>query len=359
MSYELKKVKIAASDPPISSKCLATSSLHTSKIPDNFDSRLINLLELEKSSRYADDIEANQKIILEIVELCAESKNWRKLGECAQMLSKKSFAKKEAIAKMVRECMSHLDKIFEKDLRISVINDLRSLSNGKIYLEIERARLTKFLAEIKEEEGLIQEASDILAELKIESIGAMSPVERCELFLHQMRLFVATAQTDLAQVLSKKVPKNVLDYKGNEILKLAYYKLKVKLEREASYENTSRYYTKMSEIHILTNEEKQLMIANALIFSILAPYNNEKLTLLEGLLKNPIVENHKNMKSMLKYFLSNELINMNEFCDIHSESLRNINILKDFTTFGNKVRQDLSKRFIEHVSMDIIKNLFQ
>lgn len=354
MSYELKKVKVAASDPPIPTKCLATSSLHTSKIPANFDSRLLILLELEKSSRYADDIETNQKILLEIVKLCAESKNWRKLGEVAQMLSKKSFAKKEAIAKMVQECMSHLDNIFEKDLKICVINDLRNLSNGKIYLEIERARLTKFLAEIKEEEGLIQEASDIIAEIKIESIGTMSPVERCELFLHQMRLFVATSQTDLALVLSKKVPKNVLDYQGNEILKLTYYKLKVKLEREASYENTSRYYTKMSEIHILTEEEKQLMIANALMFSILAPYNNEKITLMEGLLKNPIVEKHKNMKSMLRYFLSNELINLNEFCDIHSESLKNLNILTDFTTYGNKVRQDLSKRFIEHVSINLI-----
>lgn len=356
MSYELKKVKIAAADPPVPSQCLPSSSkpVHTSKIPDNFDARLLILLEHEKTSRYADDIEANKKDILEIVKLCAESRNWQKLGECAQILSKKSFAKKDCITKMVQECMSQLDNIFEKDLKIFLINDLRNVSNGNIFLEIEWARLTKTLADIKEEEGLVQDASDILAELNIDSIGAMSQVERIELFLHQMRLLVSTGQVELAQVLSKKVPKRFLDNPGNELLKLTYYKLKVKLEREASYQNTSRYYTKMSEINILSEEEKRLMMANAMIFSILAPYDNEKITLVEGLLRNPIVEKHANMKSMLRYFLSQELINMNEFCDNHSESLKDLNILRDFTTFGHKVRQDLSKRFIEHVSKVLI-----
>ncbi|KAL5282650.1 PSMD12.2 family protein [Megaselia abdita] len=350
MSYELKKVKIAASDPPVPSKCLPTSSkpVLTTKIPDIFEAKLLILLEQEKNSRYSEDLSANQKVILEIVQLCVESKNWRKLGECAQILSKKSFAKKESITKMVQECMSYLVHISEKDSKIILINDLRDLSNGKTYLEIERARLTKALADIKEEEGFVKEASDILAELKIESIGTMTSVERIELFLHQMRLFVATGQVDLAQVLSKKVPTKFLDEQGNELLKLAYYKLKVKLERETSYQNTSRYYSKLSEISILSREEKKLMIANALIFSILAPHDNEKSTLMGELLKNPIVQKHNNLKSMLEYFLRQELIEMTEFCDMHSESLKDLTILKDSTSYGNKVRQDLRKRYIEH-----------
>lgn len=350
MSYELKKVKIASPNSSTPSNCLATSSksIHTTKLPDSFETCLLILLELENTSRNTNDLESNQKIILDIVKLCAESKNWRRLGECAQILTKKMFAKKDVIKKMVQECMSHLNNIIEKDFKVLLISDLRNLSKGNIYLESERAYLTKALADIKEEDGLLKEASEILNELKVESISALSSVEKIELLLHQMRLFVATGQIDRALLLSKKVSTNILDYEGNEILKLAYYKLVVKLE--LSYENTSRYYTKMSEIKILTEEEKLQMVANALIFSFLAPFDNEKITLMEGLLKNSFVEKHKNFKAMLIYFLSQELINMNEFCDNHYECLNNLGILIESTTYGNKVRQDLSKRFVEHVS---------
>jgi len=41
------------------------------------------------------------------------------------------------------------------------------VTEGKIYVEIERARLTKRLARIKEEEGNIDEAADILQEVAV------------------------------------------------------------------------------------------------------------------------------------------------------------------------------------------------
>ncbi len=43
----------------------------------------------------------------------------------------------------------------------------QSVTEGKIYVEIERARLTKRLARIKEEEGSIDEAADILQEVAV------------------------------------------------------------------------------------------------------------------------------------------------------------------------------------------------
>ncbi len=44
---------------------------------------------------------------------------------------------------------------------------MQSVTEGKIYVEIERARLTKRLARIKEEEGNIDEAADILQEVAV------------------------------------------------------------------------------------------------------------------------------------------------------------------------------------------------
>jgi 26S proteasome regulatory subunit N5 len=40
-------------------------------------------------------------------------------------------------------------------------------ANSKIYVEVERARLTKILAAIKEKEGKIAEAADIMQEIQV------------------------------------------------------------------------------------------------------------------------------------------------------------------------------------------------
>ena len=41
------------------------------------------------------------------------------------------------------------------------------MTEGKIYIEIERARLTKRLARIKEDEGNVDEAADVLQEVAV------------------------------------------------------------------------------------------------------------------------------------------------------------------------------------------------
>ena len=51
---------------------------------------------------------------------------------------------------------------------------LQSVTEGKIYIEIERARLTKRLAKISEEEGKIDEAADLLQEVAVVRINLLS-----------------------------------------------------------------------------------------------------------------------------------------------------------------------------------------
>lgn len=48
-----------------------------------------------------------------------------------------------------------------------MIKTLQALTEGKIYVEIERARLTRQLARLREEEGAIAEAAEILQEVAV------------------------------------------------------------------------------------------------------------------------------------------------------------------------------------------------
>jgi hypothetical protein len=57
----------------------------------------------------------------------------------------------------------------------------------QIFVEIERARLTRRLAAMKESEGNIAEAADILQEVAVETFGAMAKTEKIAYILEQVR----------------------------------------------------------------------------------------------------------------------------------------------------------------------------
>ncbi|CAG8811146.1 15812_t:CDS:2, partial [Racocetra fulgida] len=71
-----------------------------------------------------------------------------------------------AITKMVQETMKFLDGTPDQETKLELIDTLRTVTEGKIYVEVERARLTRLLSKIKEDEGKINEAADILQELQ-------------------------------------------------------------------------------------------------------------------------------------------------------------------------------------------------
>lgn len=75
----------------------------------------------------------------------------------------------------------------------------------QIYVEIERARLTRTLAKIKEEQGAITEAANILQELQVETFGSMDKKEKVEFILEQMRLCIAKKDFIRTQIISKKI----------------------------------------------------------------------------------------------------------------------------------------------------------
>ena len=97
---------------------------------------------------------------------------------------------------MVQQAMQYIDETPDIETRIELIKTLNNVSAGKvnmflkastfkllllfcpilrsnysvvmqIYVEIERARLTKKLAKIKEEQGLIAEAADLMQEIAV------------------------------------------------------------------------------------------------------------------------------------------------------------------------------------------------
>lgn len=69
---------------------------------------------------------------------------------------------------MVQECCTMVDQMPTQELKVEFIKTLRNVTEGKIYVEVERARLTQKLADILEKEGKLKEASALMEELQVQ-----------------------------------------------------------------------------------------------------------------------------------------------------------------------------------------------
>ena len=85
--------------------------------------------------------------------------------------------------------MEYIEKSPTEERRVALIEALRAVTEGKIFLELESARLTRQLAAIKEKNGDIAEAATILQETAVETIGSMEAREKTDLFWNKSVLF--------------------------------------------------------------------------------------------------------------------------------------------------------------------------
>ena len=68
------------------------------------------LMSLEKQTRSGADTHSTGRVLVTIVQLCFEAKEWNQLNEKIIDLVKKRAQLKQAVAKMVTECCTFLDK---------------------------------------------------------------------------------------------------------------------------------------------------------------------------------------------------------------------------------------------------------
>ena len=75
----------------------------------------------------------------------------------------------------------------------------------QIFVEVERARVTRILSDIKREQGDIKAAADILCELQVETFGSMSRREKTDFILEQVGLCILNNDWMQAAVISRKI----------------------------------------------------------------------------------------------------------------------------------------------------------
>ncbi|KDR19074.1 26S proteasome non-ATPase regulatory subunit 12 [Zootermopsis nevadensis] len=324
------------------------------KIQDALDT----LLALEKQTRTGADMVSTGRVLVAIVQICYEAKNWNALNEHVALLAKRRSQLKQAVAKMVQECCTYVEQTPDKETKLKLIGTLRNVTEGKIYVEVERARLTHKLAKMKEEEGNIIEAANIIQELQVETYGSMEKREKVELILEQMRLCLAKKDYIRTQIISKKINTKFFDDDGTQDLKLKFYRLMIELDQhEGSYLATCKHYRAVLNTPSIQEDASQRhqVLQNVVLYLVLAPYDNEQADLTHRVLQDKLLEEIPMYKELLRLFINPELIKWSGLCDIFEKELKQgsakckaTDVFNPDTEEGEKRWKDLRSRVVEH-----------
>lgn len=320
------------------------------------------LLSLEKQARTGSDMVSTSRVLVAIVQICYDAKNWTALNEHISLLAKRRSQLKQAVVKMVQECCKYVDEITDEETKLKLIDTLRNVTEGKIYVEVERARLTHKLALIKEKNGDIAGAATIMQELQVETYGSMEKQEKVELILEQMRLTLAKKDYIRTQIISKKI--NVKYFDDEKLtddvqdLKLKYFRLMIELdEQESNYLSICKHYRAILVTpKIIDNEEeRKAVMKNVALYVVLAPYDNEQSDLIHRILQDKHIQEVPVYKELLNLFVNPELIRWKGLCNTFEKDLKQgsstlapTKVFASESEFGSKRWDDLKKRVVEH-----------
>ncbi|GJJ09813.1 hypothetical protein Clacol_004037 [Clathrus columnatus] len=263
----------------------------------NLNDAIEKILVLEKQTRNASDPKSTTRLAERLLTLTHEAKNYKLLTTNLILLSKKHGQLKAVIQAIVELSMTWLDVIQQEqglETWLSVIHALRDVTEGKIFLETPRARVTLYLAHYHESlaassstpKESLQTASDLLSELQVETYSSMERREKTEFLLEQMRLLVGVAklkdeeaekakkdretneessssafvdgETEWVKVRvgGRKVNEAFLKEKENEDLKLKYCDLMIQYAlHQTAYLDVAKHYYKIWETPSIKEDE--------------------------------------------------------------------------------------------------------
>jgi 26S proteasome regulatory subunit N5 len=316
----------------------------------DFNVALERLLTLEKQTRQAADLSSSKRVLTRIIQLTRGS-DWKLMNEQIQLLSKKHGQLKQAITALVQEATAGLETAPDLATKIETIENIRAVTEGKIFVEVERARVSRTLSKIKEAQGDIEAATEILGELQVETYGSMDMREKTEFILEQVELYIKKGDFIQALIISKKIVARYFDNLDVQDLKLRYYELMIQIGlHDGRYLDICKYYRSVYDTpSIIADEQRwKQTLENIVFFIILAPYDNLQSDLIHKIELDPKLASLPVHSELLKCFTADELMRWPKVEEIYGVALKAVSVF-DVTNPQGKARwDDLRKRVIEH-----------
>jgi len=273
------------------------------------------------------------------------------LGEYVILLTKRRGALKLAVTKMVQKACECLEKAPDMATTLKLIDTLRTVTAGKIHVEIERARLTSKLAKLREADGDIAGAATVLQELQVETYGSMDRKEKIEFILEQMRLSLANNDHIRTGILSKKISARAFTKEDFQELKLKYYDIVIKVALfEKKYLDVCKYYRQIFDTPKVQEDAAECakVLKATVVFLALSPYDNEQSDLVARVAVEKKLADVPEYKALLQSFITQEIMPWTKVEAGAGPMLRGSGFFDEGSEEGAKRYDDLRRRVVEH-----------
>lgn len=277
------------------------------------DEGVEEILNVEKRARMASDGPSCAKLICAVVQLYydASPKQWDKINEYIVILTKKRGQLKRAVTDIVHLAMGWLESL-DKPTKVKLIETLTQVTEGKIFVEVDQARLVRMTAQMAEDDGDIEKAANLLQEVQVETFGAMERREKAEYILNQMRVVLMKKDFVRLQIIAKKINPKLLEADDLQDLKYTYNEFMARywLNEVKELEVCKCFQSILNTKNIQEEEVKwKPQMENFILYLILAPYSNEQADLLNKTLtmEKKKLEDLPTFKKLVEDFLNNEI----------------------------------------------------
>ena len=282
---------------------------------NKLDDAIQTLLPLEKKTRLVQDSTSCSKVVLKILSLVFAAGNWSKLNEIVTLISKRRSALQKVVYKMVVQTMEYMESAPTQDEKVTLLETLRKVTEGKIFLELEEARLARTLAGIKESRGEIAEAAGIMQEITVETCGSMEAREKAEFILEQVRLCLAKKDWIRSKIIAKKIKRKILTEQGFHDLKLKHCALasQIHINENDMYELANDFLAVFNTPSVMEDDAAwRSALQRVALFVVLAPHGKDQADLIQRMVREKKMDFLPSFSTLLKKFTTTEIIHWTE-----------------------------------------------
>ncbi|CAI5759824.1 unnamed protein product [Candida verbasci] len=327
------------------------------KLPD-YKQKLDKYLVLEKQTRQSSDLASSKRVIEKIVSTLINNNDWDYLNDLITLLSKKHGQLKSSIQYLIQLIIENLVKLENIDLKIKLIETIRTVTDKKIFVEVERAHVSNELSEIYLEKfNDLDKAVEILCDLQVETYSLMPFQEKIEYILQQINLTLRKGDYSQGKILSRKILlKSLKGFEKANEYKSIYLKYLIDINTfEYDYIEIVKNYLLLIEIpNIETSEDYENYLISIIYYIILSPYDPHQNDLISKIkLNSKFKKLDSKIVKLLDIFTTDELIHWSNIESIYKNYFNNSAVFKDEKNYKN-----LQKRIIEH-NLRVINKFYQ
>lgn len=309
------------------------------------------LLVLEKQTRQASDLASSKRVLQKLVATLVDNEDWTYLNDLIVILSKKHGQLKSSIQQFIKDVIDLLEKLDnnnkkELELKVKLIETVRLVTDKKIFVEVERAIVSRILAEIylnvyKD----LDKAVETLCDLQVETYSLMPFSDKIEYILQQIQLTLQKGDYSQARILSRKILiKTLKGFSGANEFKATYLGYLIQIDE---FEHNYLDIVKNSLILVELNGKQidETLLKSIVYNIILSPKDPHQIDLINQIKNNPIFIKNVDSKiyKLLEIFTTDELIHWSNI-----ESLYKLDYFEKSPIFTEANYTSLQKRIIEH-----------